>query len=94
MHVYLLHIHTAVYMLVLISTITVLDWTTYTGLPPKLKIQHYSIILGITNAITWDITYPKTIIDMHATWSLYIFINFECLSYGTQALKGSLRMTQ
>ena len=28
--------------------ITGLDWTT--GLPPKLKFQHYSSILGITSA--------------------------------------------
>ena len=28
---------------------TGLDWTT--GLPPKLKVQHYSSILGIASAI-------------------------------------------
>ena len=55
---------------------TGLDWTT--GLLSKLKVQHYSSILGITSAITWGVTYPKAIwICMQH--GVYIFINFECL---------------
>ena len=57
-------------------TITGLDWTT--GLPPILKLQYYSSILGITSAITWGVTYPKAI-WIYMQHGVYIFINFECL---------------